>query len=357
MKLVDDRNIKVSTAEDIAAVRRRLIKFIWPAGMPFASSKVEPRPVPDISVPFPTNPPKSKLIAAYELRLRMSSDLEGLAYYIVPEGANSSLVIVHQGHSSSFHEGRLDEVIGRLLTAHYSVLAVYMPHFRANDIMGQGLDKWPGEHGPMFANNSNPMHFFFDTLVYALNYVRDHHPDQVSYADYSMMGLSGGGWTTTVFAAIKPCIRRSFPVAGSIPLYLRVVKGNIGAEEKSGTLEINEQQFEPLYRIAGYLDLYVLGSYGRDREQVQILNEDDPCCFGVEGNGSVKNVVAEPLLREYESRVQKALRANGQFHLIGDRSKPAGHQVSDWTADLILKKLAKATGGASGPVDCSGTDR
>ena len=36
-----------------------------------------------------------------------------------------------------------------------------------------------------------------------------------------MAGLSGGGWTTTLYAAIDPSIRYSFPVAGTIPLYLR----------------------------------------------------------------------------------------------------------------------------------------
>lgn len=32
------------------------------------------------------------------------------------------------------------------------------------------------------------------------------------------MGKSGGGWTTTVSAALDPRIRVSFPIAGSIPL-------------------------------------------------------------------------------------------------------------------------------------------
>jgi len=68
--------------------------------------------------------------------------------------------------------------------------------------------------------------------------------------------IPGGGWTTTLYAAIDPTIRCSFPVAGSIPLYLRT-KGSVGDRE----------QFEPsFYSIAGYPDLYVLGAHGRGRD-------------------------------------------------------------------------------------------
>jgi hypothetical protein len=34
-----------------------------------------------------------------------------------------------------------------------------------------------------------------------------------------------------------------------------------------------------LYKIANYLDLYVLGSSGAGRKQRQVLNKYDSCCF------------------------------------------------------------------------------
>ena len=49
--------------------------------------------------------------------------------------------------------------------------------------------------------------------------------------------------------AVDPTIRYSFPVAGSIPLYLRT----------GGSVGDKEQYLEEFYRIAGYPDLYVLG--------------------------------------------------------------------------------------------------
>ena len=36
-----------------------------------------------------------------------------------------------------------------------------------------------------------------------------------------MIGISGGGWTTTVYPAIDTRISESFSVAGSLPLSLR----------------------------------------------------------------------------------------------------------------------------------------
>jgi PhoPQ-activated pathogenicity-related protein len=39
----------------------------------------------------------------------------------------------------------------------------------------------------------------------------------LKYKHIVMAGLSGGGWTTTIAAAIDPRIQLSIPIAGSIP--------------------------------------------------------------------------------------------------------------------------------------------
>src|SRR5438132_249422 len=126
----------------------------------------------------------------------------------------------------------------------------------------------------MFKTNivGSAIKYFLEPTAISLNYLKtgsraDHFP---TYETFHMICLSGGGWTTTVYAAIDPTITCSFPVAGSIPLYLRT-GGSVGDRE----------QFEPaFYNIAGYPDLYILGSEGRGRKQVQILVRLDDCCFG-----------------------------------------------------------------------------
>src|SRR5262245_4090580 len=145
-----------------------------------------------------------------------------------------------------------------------------------------------------------------------------------------MIGLSGGGWTTTVYAAIDPTIRLSLPVAGTIPLWLR----------SGGSVGDTEQTLSSFYQIAGYPDLYVLGSYGTGRKQVQILNRRDDCCFGErqhQGKASYDDAV-----REYERQVRLALvKLGGAFRLEIDEAAPS-HMIS-WNA-LVNTILAELNG-------------
>ena len=94
--------------------------------------------------------------------------------------------------------------------------------------------------------SGNQLKFFLEPVAVSLNYLKPR------YKEVNMAGLSGGGWTATLYAAVDPTIRYSFPVAGSIPLYLRT----------GGSVGDKEQYLEEFYRIAGYPDLYVLGAYG-----------------------------------------------------------------------------------------------
>ncbi|HEX2122085.1 MAG TPA: hypothetical protein VHL59_10625, partial [Thermoanaerobaculia bacterium] len=71
-----------------------------------------------------------------------------------------------------------------------------------------------------------------------------------------------------------------------------------------------EQYDAAFYRIAGYPELYVLGSFGPGRRRVQILNRYDPCCFG-----EPQHVGPEPdfvcAVRQYEAKVHESLAALG----------------------------------------------
>ena len=144
-----------------------------------------------------------------------------------------------------------------------------------------------------------------------------------------MVGLSGGGWTTTLYAAIDPAIRYSFPVAGSIPLYLRT----------GGSVGDKEQFLEAFYRLAGYPDLYFLGAYGPGRKQIQILNRRDDCCFGeAQHKTSSAGLAYEPAFRVYEKQVQQALGTHGHFRLDIDDSAPR-HMISAEAVRTMLHEM------------------
>jgi hypothetical protein len=146
-----------------------------------------------------------------------------------------------------------------------------------------------------------------------------------------MAGLSGGGWTTNLLAAIDERIKYSFSVAGSMPVYYR----------SGGSMGDVEQFLPEFYRdIAGYPELYVLGAFGKGRKQVQILNRNDDCCFGQKQHDPERSYDSD--LRTYEASVKKRLRAlgaNDQYYLVIDETAP-NHQISAATLNnVILKEL------------------
>ena len=282
--LINDSKITISSATDVTNKRQALIQFIWgSAGFPSnklpslvttnvcrlpAGNQLPAKDVCD----FVTN--LSNLARVDEIRIQMDAGQEAVAYHFIPTArSNNHLVILHHGHACTLNDSSaladegygMQRTINALLDEGYSVLGMYMPHLRPDDCSG---------HDNIFnvVTTGSPMKFFLEPIAVSLNYLKTKYSSDKfpRYQEFDMTGLSGGGWTTTVYSAIDPTIKFSFPVAGSIPLYLR----------SGGSVGDLEQTLDAFYRIAGYPDLYVMGSYGSGRKQVQILNRHDDCCFG-----------------------------------------------------------------------------
>jgi hypothetical protein len=62
-----------------------------------------------------------------------------------------------------------------------------------------------------------------------------------------MLGLSGGGWTTTLAAAIDPRIEVSFPTAGSTPFSFKHDTAVYNDVE-----DYEQQIARPIYSICDY---------------------------------------------------------------------------------------------------------
>lgn len=331
-QLIDDRAITIRTADEIAARRAALIAYIWGADG-FPHQRLPAAVKPGIASPVRQ---LADLRRVDELRIELAAGLEGLAYHFVPERPNHELVVLHHGHACSFDDDPAPENVGHgfqrtiraLLLEGYDVLAVYMPRYRPGDCVGQ--------HGALFRipTTGSPMRFFLDSTAVSLNHLkaRREADQRPAYRAHHMVGLSGGGWTATVYAAIDPTIRRSISVAGTMPLYLRS-KGSVGDRE----------QFEPsFYRLAGYPDLYVLGAHGESRRQVQVVIRRDQCCFGEAQHDSERAGLpyAESLL-VYEQNVRAALEAcgPGSFTVHIDEAAP-DHMISHQVIrDVILPTL------------------
>jgi len=325
---IDDRAITVHSAREVAAKRRALIRYLWGAeGFPR-------RRLPDVVLPNVASPVKQldHLARADELRIDMAPGLQGLAYHFIPQKPNRELVVVHHGHACTLDDDPspanvgygMQRTIRALLREGYGVLGAFMPHMRPRDCTGR--------HDDMFLTNTvgSPIKYFLEPTAIGLNYLKtrsraDRFPQ---YRAFHMAGLSGGGWTTTVYAAIDPTIQCSFPVAGTIPLYLRS-GGSVGDRE----------QFEPtFYRLAGYPDLYILGAHGRGRKQVQILNRRDDCCFGEkQHDAKTSGLPYADAMREYERRVSAAIEKIGRssFRLEIDEIAPS-HMISHQAIEEVI---------------------
>lgn len=329
-ELVDDRAITIHSGRQAEQKRRALIDYLWgKEGFP------EGR-FPDVVQTNVVSPVKqlNSLSRVDEFRINMAPGLQGMAYHFIAEKPNRELVVVHHGHACTLDDDPsprdagygLQRTINGLLREGYGVLGVFMPHMQPGDCTGG--------HDAMFKKHTNivgsPIKYFLEPTAISLNYLkkRGRAGRLPNYRDFHMIGLSGGGWTTTVYAAVDPTIRCSFPIAGTIPLYLRT-GGSVGDRE----------QIEPsFYKIAGYPDLYILGTAGRSRKQVQILVERDDCCFGqAQHDAKSAGMAYADAMREYERRVQAALKEikSGSFRLEIDDTAPS-HMISHHAIEKII---------------------
>jgi hypothetical protein len=333
-ELIDDRAITLHSAADVFARRRLLVEYLWgTAGFP-------DRRLPDTVARGIASPVKqlAALARVDELRMDLAPGLQGLTYHFLPQQPNGALVVVHHGHGCTLDDEAgpadvgfgLQRTIAALLAAGYGVLGVFMPHLRPGDCSGG--------HDALFQTTAgSPIRYFLEPTAIGLNYLKTQSQAGgfPAYHVFHMIGLSGGGWTTTVYAAVDPLIRCSFPVAGTMPLYLRW-GGSVGDRE----------QFEAsFYRLAGYPDLYILGSHGEGRSQVQILNRKDDCCFGeAQHDAKAAGMAYEEALRSYERPVRAALAESGPgaFRVEIDETAP-GHMISHHAiGDIILPELGTA---------------
>lgn len=320
--------IDISNQSDAEATRQELIQYIW-NDEGFPRSRL-PDGV-DRNVTYEFKGIRLNDIENIEqidrLEVTMRHNVTSYVYHLRPKQANGDLVVFMMGHLGYLMWRKA--TIARLVNEGYTVLAVPMPlnGFNKKPVVNTTrYGRFKLEDHDQFnyleTDEFSPIRYYLEPAAAALNYVRSKR----EYDTTAMVGISGGGWATTVYAALDRRITRSYPVAGTHPMYLRRLPpsdGDIGDYE----------QFAPeLYRIANYLELYVLGSYGEGRKQVQILNQYDPCCFA--GVGA----------RTYAPAVRNSVDqlGAGEYELFIDDTHEE-HQISDRALELIFEDIERAS--------------
>jgi len=305
--------IKINDQRELLERRAALIRYIWgDAGFP--ATKL-PRPesvMTDVASPLVALPNLGRVDQiTLETPLPAGArvpEIKSVVYHFRPRVGSDRLMIFHEGHDpgASPLAGRGQrETIAQFLLQGYEVLALQMPLIGHNAVPPYDSSPDPhGELGALKGHGLNPLKFFVEPVAVALN----HATRSASFEQIVMVGLSGGGWTTTLYAAIDPRVQVSVPVAGSLPDYLRA--GPCGNDPRDW------EQAE-ISTFIDYTELYVLGAHGEGRAQLQVLNQYDDCCYA-----GVRYRTYEPVVRERLARI-----GAGEFRVLLDGTH-RGHVIS-----------------------------
>jgi hypothetical protein len=312
-----DSLLHIQNQDDIGKLKNNLINFIW-SGNDFPLSKL-----PDDIQMNISNSAYDELVNLEridQITVEMDYGVNSISYLFVPESSNNKLIIYHQGHDGNFYKGK--ETIQFFLEKNYTVLAFSMPLLGMNnqpivEISNIGNIKLTSHEHLRFLESSNfsPIKFFMEPITISLNYLEKNY----NFLSYYMVGISGGGWTVTLYSTIDDRISQTYSVAGSLPIYLRSIPENRGDYE---------QWVPELYQIANYLDLYTLSSYGDDRKFVQIFNKYDPCCY------------AGDLYKSYENEIKNLVLKleKGYFEIYLDETHK-NHKISNFALEIMSKSM------------------
>lgn len=313
------KNISINSTSDIETKRINLYEYIW-----FTNSI--PTKLPDLinyDIENQNFNDLDNLKRIDQFTINMDYGINSIPYLFLSENSNKKLVIYHQGHAEkTFSEDK--KLIQTFLNQGYSVLVFSMilhgdNHQPVVELENIGKLKLTTHNHLKFLESSSlhSLKFFVEPISISLNLMEQ----QYDFDSYNMIGLSGGGWTTTIYSALDPRISKSFSIAGSLPVFLRSDIKNLGDYE---------QTIPEFLKIANYIELYLMSSYGENRSAVQVFIKSDPCCFPSE---LYEKYPYERLILE-----KLDLLGSGEFDVIIDGSTDK-HEISEAILEKILQEL------------------
>jgi hypothetical protein len=321
---VDDL-ISIRHQGDATSKRAELVSFIWgrPNGLPKEQPAKIEKAIQDERYADLTNLKQIDRVTA-----NMEWGLTSTAYHFIPTQGNGKLLIYHGGHDGDFIVAK--DLISFFLKNGFAVIGMSMPLEGQNnhpivDLEGIGKVQltFHDQIKLLKMKSGHPVQLFLTPIAVVINYAQS-----LGYNSVFMTGVSGGGWTTTVYAAVDPRITRSYPAAGTLPLHLREDGKRTNSAQRPADWGDYEQTIPELHSIANYLDLYILGSLGEQRKQLQIINKNDPCCMGGEAFKAYQEVVND--------RVRSL--GGGAFAVSLD-TKNRKHSISGDAMNVILDDI------------------
>jgi len=307
--------ISIQNIDDVNKKREDIISFIWKSDG-----------FPDRIINFEKNVLDSRyadleeLLQIDKIEIDMDYGIDSKAYLFLSKNSNEKVIIYHQGHDGDFEKGK--EIIRFFLKNGFNVLAMSMPLQGMNEqpiieIPQIGKIKLFSHEQFRFLDNENfsSMKFFLEPVAVSLNSMQKNY----EFNEYIFLGISGGGWTSTIYSALDDRITKSFTVAGGLPIILR------NTIEDKGDYE---QTLPEFYKISNYFEFFIMSSLGDSRKYVQIFNEFDHCCY----SGKKFEVYEEDI----KSSIEKI--GQGYFEIYLD-STHKEHKISDYSLNIILDEI------------------
>lgn len=316
--------ISIRERNDAHARRAELVSFVWGSdGLP----KEQPAQI-EKAFDDKRYSDLANLKQIDRLTMNMEWGLTSIAYHFIPTQPNNKLIIYHGGHDGDFIVAK--DLIAYFLENGFAVIGMSMPLEGLNNHPVVELERigkvqltFHDQLKLLRMKSGHPVQLFLTPVAVVLNYAQP-----LGYDSIFMTGVSGGGWTTTMYAAVDPRIKRSYPAAGTLPLHLREDRNRTNSAQRPADWGDYEQTIPELHSIANYLDLYILGSLGEHRKQLQIVNKNDPCCFSGEA------------FKAYETAVNDRVKGlgGGSFAVYLD-TKNTKHSISSEAMTTIMNDI------------------
>lgn len=314
--------IQAGVTIPVSKVRSLMITEIWSGnGFPTATSDGVATGVTDPLAAYGFTP--SNLLRVDQLTNILANNSgtkreTNIVYVWRPTAitSNNKLVVYHCGHTTTddaFNVSGQGEMVQALVEAGYTVIQGKMP------FGGVDAAATVSNHNacPAVSNTENYLRYFVESPIRSINQLITE-----GFSGVYMCGISGGGWTTALIAAMDTRIKASAHVAGSFPL--TIPEANRDWEQFIYGLS-NLSHLSSMLGI-DFQDLYVMGT-DASRTQLQILNLNDTCCF----TGTTYNALSDP----YGPHVQYiASRFGGTWTITIDSNN--AHSISAASRTAIV---------------------
>lgn len=365
--IVDDVCPTIVDAADIASRRTQLYTLIWgydhlPTTLPTVTNCWPSGPCMSNGVsttnPFPTW--NIARVDNYHTVMSNGQTNDSLFYWAggYPVPNSQKVVILNAGHEDGdagtcdwptfFDWSRMKTILQDLLAAGYNVFAENMP------MCGSLL------HANLFNTyGSTAMGYFLEPAIAARNYWDAHY----SFQSYNRAGVSGGGWMGLIDPALDQRNSLSFSVAGGDapgiwwdPNIHCWLVGNCPDNANVTGDHVTENDWTPVFTIAGFADMAIMASWGGGGRQLyEVKNFDDHLIDGNQqyialGAPAVKNMSWLTYTSQNMSNVKNHPAVPHKYTGVIDFVAPA-HQISTQAEAKMLELLAapppsQSSGGA-----------